>query len=169
MLLGGIFLSPCLTFTPQTQQAQSHCFGSLKKYCLHHYNYIKKTKAVHQHVMSILLERSRPTGRVWHRARVQPFRNPDHLGAAQETLQSPFHLPLFLYELWWFQRSWMCGWLLGITAVSSLYCSGPRTNALPLAVKILVRRAQFWCIVTSTLRWYFYRYKCARANATGAF
>ena len=42
MLLGGIFLSPCLTFTSQTQQAQSHCFGSLKKYCLHHYNYIKK-------------------------------------------------------------------------------------------------------------------------------
>ena len=114
--------------------------------------------------MSILLERSRPTGRVWHRARVQPFRNPDHLGAAQETLQSPFHLPLFLYELWWFHRSWMCGWLLGITAVSSLYCSGPRTNTLLLAVNILVRRAQFWCIVTSTQRYYFYMAVFGRWN-----
>jgi len=41
----------------------------------------------------------------------------------------------------------MCGWLLGITAVSSLYCSGPRTNTLLLAVKILVREHNFGALL----------------------
>ena len=47
---------------------------------------------------------------------------------------------------------------------SSHFWSGLRTNTLLLAVKILVHRAQFCCIVTSTQRYYFYMAVFGRWN-----
>ena len=70
--------------------------------------------------MSILFERSRPTGRVWYKARVQ----------------KP-----------WSSRGSTRNLAISLSFASSHFWSGPRTNTLLLAVKILVREHNFGALL----------------------